>query len=259
VAQYARMDLDKRLKSLLVKSGLKSEEAELYLFSINNPGCSIADFYKSSKYSKSNAYRSFEKLKSLELVDSVSKSWETNLKPISLTGLIKNLENKQRKERRLITELKTINKFRSFVPNSNIPNIETLRGEQVYNKYLELSEMDFSTNLVFGNWEPFNNKKSLVPLEKNFIKNRATKANCLLGLVGNGPHTKEITDYDTSENRVTKMVKTYSNKPVWINAFEGNNLVYIWNLDNIGNICATLIDSKTVSDFYKDFIYSSTL
>ncbi|EKD63741.1 MAG: hypothetical protein ACD_51C00208G0002 [uncultured bacterium] len=253
------MELDKKLKSLLLKSGLKKEEADLYLFAIGNPGCSIADFYKSYKYSKSNAYRAFDKLKSLELITSAPGSWETSLKPISLSGLIRNLENKQRNERRLITELKTINQFRSFVPNSNIPNIETLRGEQVYDKYLELSEMDFSTNLVFGNWESFNNKKSLIPLEKNFIQNRAKKANCLLGLVGNGPHTKEITDYDTSENRVTKMVKTYSNKPIWINAFEGNNLVYIWNLDNIGDICATLIDSKTTADFYKDFIYSSTL
>jgi len=92
---------------------------------------------------------------------------------------------------------------------------------------------------------------------KNRIKNGGK---CLLVLTGEGPHTKEITDYDFDEDRITKFSKPeYDKKPVWVNAFEGNNFVYIWGLDDAGNTSATLIDSKPVSDFYKEFIYSQTV
>jgi len=254
------MNTSKRLKSLLIKAGLKPDEASLYLFVSENPGCSIADVYKRVGISKSSAYRAFESLRSLDLLNTDAEAWKTNLSAISLTGLIRKLEGQQRNRQRLISDLKTFNNVSRIAGNSKISGIESLEGEAVYQKYLDLSQMAFDTDLVYGNWEPFNNRGSLVSLEKNFINNRVKNGgNCLLVLTGDGPNTKEITDYDCDENRTTKFRKpNYDKKPVWINAFEGNNFVYIWNLDDTGNINATFIDSKPVSEFYKEFIYSQS-
>ncbi len=255
------MNTTKRLKSLLIKAGLKPDEADLYIFVSENPGCSISDAYKNSGISKSSAYRAFETLREFELIRSESDSWKTDLKTVSLSGLIKKLENKQRNRSRLISDLKILDGARKLSGNSKISGIETFSGAEVYQKYLDLSQMDFDTDLVYGDWEHFNNRGSLVSLEKNFIRNRVKNGgNCLLVLTGEGPNTREITDYDCEEDRITKFKKVgYQKKPVWINAFEGNNLVYIWDMDEAGDTNATLIDSKSVSDFYKEFIYSQTV
>ncbi len=255
------MNYDKKLYSLLLRAGLKPDEAELYMYVLENSGCSISDAYKNSRISKSSAYRAFENLQELELIKSDSDSWKTNLQPVSLSGLIKNLENKQRCKSRLIADLKMLNGASKLSGNSKIPGIETYEGEDVYRKYIELSQRSFDTDLVYGNWEAFNNKKSLVPIEKNFIQNRIKDGGkCILVLTGEGPNTKEITDYDFEEDRITKYRRPeYDKRPVWVNAFEGNNFVYIWGLDDAGKTSATLIDSKPVSEFYKEFIYSQTV
>ncbi|MBU1018763.1 MAG: hypothetical protein ABII07_03600 [Patescibacteria group bacterium] len=254
------MDTQKRLKSLLLKAGLKTDEADLYIFVSENPGCSISDAYKNSGISRSSAYRAFESLRDLEILNCNSDSWKTNLQTTSLSGLIKKLEAEKRRKSRLITELKTLNTAQKLIGNSKIAGIETFEGEDVYQKYLDLSEMDFDTDLVYGDWEPFNQNESLVPLEKNFIQNRIKNGgNCVLILSGDGPNTREIIDCDFAEDRITKYRKESNAKnPVWINAFEGNNLVYIWNLDESGKTYGTLIESKPVSEFYKAFIYSQT-
>ena len=251
------MHPSKKLLSLLVKSGLKSDEARFYLFVLDNPGCSIADVYKTGKLSKSSAYRAFENLNALELLTSASDSWKSDLQPISLAGLIKKLESQQKKRHRLISELKILNTTRQLTGHSRIPGIQTFTGDEIYENYLDLSKMDFHTLLVYGNWEDFNQAgRNLVPLEKKFINNRVKKgSNALAYLTNTGEHTREITDYDLTHNRVSKFAAHRSHKSIWFNAFEGNNLVSLWNLDEKNQIYSTLFDSKPVADFYKEFIY----
>lgn len=254
------MDLQSHIKKLLIKAGLNDSEASFYLFVLENKGCSISDVYKKSDISKSSAYRAFDSLKNLELLKSDSTSWKTNLDPLSLSGLIKKLENTQRTQRRLILELKTINKAESLTGNSRIAGIETLNGDEIWEKYLDLSEMKYGTNLSYGSWEDFNREKSLLPIERKFIKNRLKNGNSAKScLTRTGPNTKEITDHDLDQNRITSHHYEDYLKPIWINAFENNNFVYIWEIDEKGKSYGTLIDSKPVADFYKTFIHKQTL
>ena len=169
------MNYDKKLHSLLLRAGLKPDEATLYMYVLCNCGCSISDAYKAAGISKSSAYRAFENLRDLELVLSDSGSWKTNLQSVSLSGLIKKLENNQRREGRLLADLKVLNGASKLSGNSKIPGIETFEGDAVFEKYIELSQRNFDTDLVYGNWEPFNNKGSLVSLEKNFNETPRSK------------------------------------------------------------------------------------
>jgi hypothetical protein len=251
------MSTKNRLKSLLSKSGLSEKAIEFYIYVLNNQYCSVADVYRNTSLTKSASYRAFESLKDMELLKANVNKWETSLEAISLSGLIKKLESQQRNARRLITELKLLNTTNNISSNSSIPGIETVAGEKIYEKYHDLSEMKFDTNLVYGDWEDFNDEVNLIPIEKGFIKNRLKNGgNCHLFLTKIGPKTKEIIDYDKQESRNTKCVDPSYNKPVWINAFEGNNLVFIWNKDEMNKTIATLIDSKPISEFYKHFIYT---
>ncbi|MBT5015937.1 hypothetical protein HN748_02580 [Candidatus Peregrinibacteria bacterium] len=252
------MSPDSHLFRLLLRAGLKEDEAQLYLFVLDHPGCSVADVYKEMGLSKSSAYRAFESLRELELLRSDSPTWRTNLQPVSLTGLIQKLENQLRSEKRLISDLKGYDSVRTM--DSQFPGIQTFRGDKVFEKYHELAEQDFDTNLVFGSWEDFSYTTDLVSIEKKFIKNRMKHGGkARIFITKDGPNTHEITDYDTEENRTSRVLSEKYRKPTWINTFEGNNLVYIWNLDERKQTYATLVDSKPVADFYKDFIYSQTI
>ncbi len=245
-----------KLRSLLLRAGLKPDEADFYLFVLENPGCSISDIFKKSALSKSTAYRTFESLKALDLLKSNSDSWKTNLEILPLEGIIRKLENENRNKKRLITELKILNTAKTLSGISHLPAIQTLEGDEIFEKYMELSQMDFDTNLVFGSWEDFSEDVDLVSIEKQFIQNRMKNGgNSVVLITKDGPNTHEITDYDAKEDRLSKVVPSEYRKPVWINAFEGNNLVYIWSKDEKDKHFATLIDSKTVADFYRNFIH----
>lgn len=249
-----------KLRSLLIKSGLSKSEADFYIYVHNNKNCSIADVYKNTGISKTTAYRTYESLQANELLKSNSAAWESNLEALSLSGLIKKLENQARKHKKNISDLKLLNSARKFVTPSDIPNIETFKGNEIYQKYHDLADMDFNTCLVYGAWEDFSSKENLIPIEKQFIKKRLKKGgNCICLITKDGPNTHEIIDYDADENRESKVLDNEYLKPVWINAFDGNDFVFIWNLDENGRNKATLIESRQISDFYKNFIYSKTL
>ncbi|MFC1749773.1 helix-turn-helix domain-containing protein [Pseudomonadota bacterium] len=249
-----------KLKSLLIKSGLTQSEADFYIYVLGNNNCSIADVYKNTGISKTTAYRAFESLQANELLNSDSEAWQSNLKALPLHGLIKKLENQTRKHKKNISDLKLLNSAHKFTNPSDIPNIETFKGDEIYQKYHDLAEMDFSTCLVYGSWEDFSSREDLISVEKKFIKNRLKKGgNCICLITKDGPNTHEITNYDADENRKSGVLDNEYMKPIWINAFDGNNFVFIWNMDENGKNKATLIESKQISDFYKNFIYAKAL
>lgn len=252
------MKLNNRLHRLLFQAGLTAEEAALYVHILENKGCSIMDAARSCGIPKTTAYRAFEALNAMVLVKSSPVSWKNQLEALSISGLMKKLENEQKNRRRLIHELKLMLAIKDM-PDAqlSIPQIETFKGEKSVEKYLELSEMNWQTNLFFGNWEDLNSGGHLIPLEKKFIKNRLKNgANSIGYIMKGGPCTNEITDYDKYENRISKTGHSENYKPLWVNAFEGNNLVYLWTLDDKKGLVGTLIDSKPVADFYRDHIYS---
>lgn len=254
------MQNSSKLQSLLVRAGLSPDESQFYMFVMANPGCSVADAQKGTGLSKSSAYRIFESLCGLDLLKSGGDAWRTNLMVLPLEGLIRKLENEQRSQKRLITELKILNTAKTLGGVSHMPSIQTFEGDKIFEKYHELSQTDFHTNLVFGSWEDFSYDVDLVGIEKQFVKNRMKNGgNAIVLLTKDGPNTNEITACDTSEDRLSKIVPASVRKPIWINAFEGNNLVYMWNKDERGKHYATLIDSREVADFYKNFIYSHAI
>jgi hypothetical protein len=249
-----------RLKTLLIRAGLSLDEADFYAFVLENPGCTIADVYKKTGISKSSAYRIFEHLSGLDLLKTASNSWQTELRALPLEGLIRKLENEQRSKKRLITELKILNTPQMLGGISHLPSIQSFEGDEIFEKYHELSQMNFDTNLVFGSWEDFSYDVDLVSIEKKFVKNRMKNGgNAIVLITKDGPNTDQIVDNDPEEDRFSKLVPASIRKPIWINAFEGNNLVYMWNKDERGKHYATLIDSREVADFYKNFIYSHSV
>lgn len=252
------MDMNKRILRLLCMAGLKSEEALLYAYVLENKGCSIIDVAKACGIPKTSAYRSFETLQEMGLVKSSEDSWKNSLEALPIDSFLKQLENEQKNRRRIMNELKVLFSLKNIPESSlSIPQIEIFKGENSLEKYLDLSEMSWSTNLSFGNWEDLNKDGDMVPLEKKFIKNRLKKgANACSYLMKGGPCTSEITEYDEFEERVTKTLDNDSYKPMWTNAFEGNNYVYIWTLDEKKKLIGTFIDSKPVADFYKRYIHS---
>ncbi len=248
-----------RIQSFLRRADLSEAEIQLYLYIVGNPGCNVADACKKLKIGKSTIYRAFEKLSSLEMINSKSNKWETELYAKSLQGLIRILENEQRKNRRLIETLKTMESRKLLRHNSQISGLEILDEEETIERYIDLSEMKWNSVFVFGGWEDFNNKRNIIPTEQQFIRNRIKNGGkAFVAITKDGPATHEIIDFnherDKREERISRKTESYE-KPVWINVFDGNNYVSLWNLDSHGKISSTFIESAPLADFYRNFIY----
>lgn len=250
-----------RLQSLLERASLTPAETNLYLFVQENPGCSIADACRDLSFGKSTLYRAFERLRALELIRSNEKGWETSLQSNSLRGLIRNLENEQRKRTRLIATLKAIDSCKALDPRSRISGLETLNVEETFERYIDLSEMKWGSMFGFGSWEDFNERGNIMALERQFINNRMKRGGkAFVAVTKEGPGTREFIDYnhdlDHREDRISKKVEFFGNRPVWINVFEGNNFVHLWNITKQGEIGSTFIESAPLAEFYRQFISS---
>ena len=152
-------------------SGLKPDEALLYAHILENKGCSIIEAAKECAVPKTSAYRAFEALQKMGLIKAVGEAWRNTLEALPIAGLINKLENRQKNMRRLTNELKVLSSLKKNSENSlSIPQIETYKGDEALGKYLDLSEMQWNTNISFGNWEDLNKNGHMIPLEKKFNK-----------------------------------------------------------------------------------------
>ncbi|MBT4917304.1 MarR family transcriptional regulator [Candidatus Peregrinibacteria bacterium] len=254
------MNEELKLKKLLIKSGLSERAADLYTFVLDNEGVSVADAVLAMNYSKSSIYRAFEELQSLGLVESLSDDWKNSLRIVTLGGLIKKLESEKKQKARLISSLRAMELSKDLSTPEALVDFETLNEEETYERYHDLASSDkWSTMMVMGNWEDFNNeKRNVVPIEKKFIKNRIKHGGrALVLLTKEGPYSGQICDFedlDTREDRKSVMADDVTKKPLWINVFEGTNHLHIWNMNERGGIISTFMDCKPVADFYKDFI-----
>lgn len=250
-----------RIQSLLNRASLTPAEIKLYLYVQENPGSLVSDASAKLAFGKSTLYRALERLKEFELIRPVQGKWEIKLYPNSLRGLIKNLENENRKNQRLISTLKAIDSNRALNPTSRISNIETLNMEDTFQRYIDLSEMKWDSVFVFGNWENFNERKNIVDIEKQFINNRLKHGGkAFVALTKEGTGTREIVDYnhdlDRREDRISKKVELFGGDPVWVNVFDGNNFVHLWNFNKNKEISSTFIESAPLAEFYRRFISS---
>jgi len=256
------MNEETSLKKLLIRSGLSERAADLYVFVLDNEGSSVADAVMTMNYSRSAVYRAFEELRASGLVESVSGGWENSLRIVSLGGLIKKLENEKRQKARLINSLKSMELSRGLDCFEALSSYETLNEEETFQRYHDLADSrDWSTMMVFGNWEDFNNEeRNVVPVEKKFINNRLKHGGrAMVLLTKDGPYSGQICDYqelDNEEDRKSVLLDDFTKKPLWINVFEGNNNLHIWNMNTRGKVVSTFMECEPVADFYKDFISS---
>lgn len=254
------MSENKHLERLLVKAGLSEAAAALYIYLLENKGVSISKACLDLPYSRSVIYRAFERLKSINLVCVENTShWAMTPVVKSLQPLIKKVKNNHRKDLRLLAGLRFYESKNEFLRYGINPGMEVLSEEETYQRYEDLSLMDWSSILCYGNWEGLNNEeRNMVPLEKRFIQNRMKKGGKAFVVVTNsGPHTREIVgeNIDQQEERKTKRVQDQL-KPFWLNVFEGNHYVHLWHQDENKELFSTFIESESLSDFYKQQFYS---
>lgn len=257
------MNKDINLKRLLIKAGLSEKAANLYVYIKENEGQSIYDAYIALNYSKSSTYRAFEELKNLGLVESLNYKWKSLLRATSLSFLIKKLENYKRQNIRLINSLKVFELAKNFSTPEALVSFETLNEEDTYSRYHDLAKSkNWNTMMAFGNWEDFNNEsRCIVPIEKKFIHYRLKNGGkAFVVVTKEGPNTSQIVDYnkelDKNEDRKSTLISDVPKKPFWVNVFEENDFLHVWNLNSRNKISSTFMDCKPLADFYKEFIYS---
>lgn len=152
--------------------GLNEKEITVYLTLHKEPVNNIWDLVIKTGLSKSSVYRSFNKLEEMELTE--KKGGIISARPLQY--LISHLNSKERKLRKGILELKSLSPYLQ----SNKEPIEVFETfytlEQIKEAYLFMSEIDYNTNLDFGDFEHFARLLGSVDISMKFRKNRLRHA-----------------------------------------------------------------------------------
>ncbi len=252
----------KDLQQKLQQAGLSFHEAIVYVYLFENHQGEITQIINQTRQPKSSIYRAIDSLTNKKLILLSQDTWKRKISVTPLSNLISYIEKQKRKQLRLLQYFRSLDQHKGFMTGHPEEHIEVLDEQETLDMYLELSHMKWDAMLAFGNWEDLNSpQRNLVSIEKQFVQNRLKHGGrAFVSLTKGGDLTKEIVDFqnnDKLQNRITKSASLNIQKPFWVNAFEGNHYVQVWNVDRQNNLSSTLIHSPTVSQSYKTMIYSS--
>jgi len=241
------MNINNRLKELLLETGLSEAETLIYIELLKSPSIQTFDLVKNTNLAKSTVYRALDNLENLKIIKRDGK----NLKALSLKSLVSNLKTKERKFNHLAYKIKQIAPF-LHTPSEDIEQFEQLYTlDQLQDAYMFMSELSYNTNLDFGDFESFIPKIGGIPIALKFRDERVKHANHKAICTTFGPNTAT---FCTKESE--KMFKNNVNilnidfKDKWI-IFSDNSDYLMYNYCDEENVGSLLIKSKPLADLQR--------
>lgn len=165
-----------KLQNLLFDVGFSEAEVCLYIELLKKPLLRVWELVQKTGLSKSTVYDAFSKLKKLQMVEKTGDG----IRALSLKALVAELNRNKKRLDKTAYKIKQIAPFLR-VPNETVEEFETLyTPEQIREAYILMSEIPYSMNLDFGDFENFITAMGGNQLH---INSEAIEQNTLLNMV----------------------------------------------------------------------------
>jgi predicted transcriptional regulator len=239
------MNINSKLRDLLIDSGLSESEAITYIELLKRPAEKIFDLISRTKLTKSTIYRSIEKLEDLKMIERSDKT----IKALSLKSLVADLKMTELKLR------KTVHKIQQLAPFLHAPvdAIEEFQHlyttDQMIDAYLFMSELDYNKNLEYGDFESFAPVVGGLPILTKFRDNRVKHATHKAICTTTGPYTKYFGSKESEQkykNNVELLNLDFNNK--WVLLSDNRDYVLINNMEDPEYPNSLLVKSKILAD-----------
>ncbi len=145
------MNFSKQLGSLLTDCGFSEAEVRVYRELLRNPAATIWDLVKRTGLSKSTTYRAFDRLRSLRAVENS----EQGIQARSLKHVVAELQKQERSLRKNIVKLKQLAPYLHAAGSEHDTFEDCYTPDQIRDAYLHMSQVEYDTNLDFGDFENF--------------------------------------------------------------------------------------------------------
>ncbi|MDD5103356.1 MAG: helix-turn-helix domain-containing protein [Candidatus Peribacteraceae bacterium] len=145
------MKFSKQLGSLLIDCGFSEAEVRVYRELLRNPAATIWDLVKRTGLSKSTTYRAFDRLHSLRAVENS----EQGIQARSLKYVVAELQKQERSLRKNIVKLKQLAPYLHAAGSEHDTFEDCYTPDQIRDAYLHMSQVEYDTNLDFGDFENF--------------------------------------------------------------------------------------------------------
>jgi len=235
----------RNLQNLLVEAGLSEAEVMVYIDLIKTPSQNGWELVKRTGLSKSSVYRAIDKLQNLNLI----QKKDDGIYPLSLKCFLADLDTKERKIGRLAYKLRQIAPFLS-APHDYVEKFDQFYTEdQVKEAYIFMSELDYHTNLDFGDFESFVPRIGGMDIAKKFRDNRVKHAKHHAICTTFGPYTSYFSTKESAKffkNKVDLLNSNIRNRFI---IFSDNRDYVLYNdVDDEDRITSVLVKSKPIAD-----------
>lgn len=239
------MSLYNKLQRLLIDAALSETEVLIYIELLKSQAQTGLELVKRTGLSKSSVYRALDKLENINLI----KRTKDFIQALSLKCFVAELSTEERKIGKLAYKLKQIAPFLS-APHDMIEKFEQFyTKDQIREAYLFMSEIDYTNNLDFGDFENFIKKVGGMETALKFRNNRVKHAGHHAICTTFGPYTSYFSTKDAAQqfkNKTDLLKCDFTNK--FITFSDNQDYVLFNDIDDEENITSTLIKSKQIAD-----------
>lgn len=247
------MDVIRKLKETLSRSGLTEEEIAFYISVLKKPDNSIFDTAKRSKIAKDRAYKIFESLKEKKLLAFDSDKKYKKLKINSLNTFIENLYRQGRQNYQNADKLKEVRPLLKFLSLSNEKNsFQTFNQEELAEQYQDLSYMNWDVVLAYGNFEIALPVMGTEP-DEQFVKRRLKRGKQAFPILANpGEYSWKVARKDYKELRTTKMIYNEKLNDYFVFILPDNATTAIWVRNKEGRLSGATIENPLLSKLHEN-------
>lgn len=243
------MDITRKLKDLLSRTGLTEDEIRFYLAALKNPEKSVHFLSKQIKIPKDRAYNIFESLEDKKLISRSSGKIKANP--------IKRYSEKIRgQSRRLHRVADSLLEFNPFLPFYGITNDEevfnTFQHEQSGEQFLDLSYLKWEQIHAYGDFEALINAIT-EDVDQHFVRNRMRRGKQCLNIVANPQNYafNKMIKRDAKENRITKVIFDDAFKDSYVTVIPELNLTTIWQRQENGRFTGAVFNNPSIAKMHE--------
>jgi len=242
------MDIIRKIKELLARTGLSDNEIHFYLAALKNPQKSIYAISKELKIPKDRAYQIADSLEDKKLIS--KKSGKIYANPVKRFS--ENIRSTSRKLQRTADSLQELDPFLPFYGISNDEEtFKTFKHEQSGEQFLDLSYLRWNQIHAYGDFE--NLIEAITEhVDQHFVRNRVKRGKkCFPVMANPKDYTfNKVVKMDVKENRVTGIVYDESLKNLFVAILPELNMTTVWQRQDNDRFSGAIFNSPTITKMH---------
>lgn len=246
------MDINRKLKELLIGSGLADDEVTFYLALLKNPERSVYEVSRQVKIPKDRAYQICENLKEKHLLRQ-DMGARKSFKIAPLTGFIEKLNNQSRKLGRNAEKLNELKYFLPFLSGTEEDFAFDVFGhEEAGERFVDMTYLKWNQVFAYGDFE------SVLPAvtaeaDHNFVRRRLKSGGKAFPVIANPQEYcwEYVIGKDDLEMRKTKVLYSEKLRNHFVIFAPEVNTTTIFTADKFGKVSGAVIKNPVVNQLHQ--------